>query len=245
MDSLQNSIQLLANSVSALNDTVTSMNSKLDAVVADISSIKTRVHTIEEDSKEAFEEIYKLKDQLNIVEQKNRLLVVRIFGLPLTEDEKNGPDPAKATAKVAYDRILKPLLAHAKDKGSISTVPQLSNVIHEAFRINSNNKTASNRPAPILVKIATPAIKSTIFKAKKDAFPQPSEDEKKANIKRFQLVEDLTPATYSFLKNLREHSKVERAWTINGDVRYTLKGDKDGFVYKAKSAFCNINRLLS
>ena len=243
MDSLQASIQLLANSVTSLNSTITAMDAKLDRVVSDITAIKSRVTVVEEDNKEAFAEIYKLKDQLNSVEQKSRALVVRIFGLPLSEDERNGPDAAKATAKIAYDRIFKPLLAHAKEKGSIPTVPLITNVIHEAFRIHM--KTTNNRPAPILVKLSTPFIKSTLFKAKKDAFPQPSAEEKNSNIKRFHLAEDLTPANFNFLKSLREHDKVERAWSTNGEIRYTLKGDKENFVHKAKSSFCNINHMLS
>jgi uncharacterized phage infection (PIP) family protein YhgE len=250
MDSLQNSIQLLASSVAslnstvtALNSTVTTMDSKLDKVISDISNIKSRMSIVEEDSKQAFEEIFKLKDQLNTIEQRNRALVVRIFGLPPSDDEKNGPDAAKAVAKIAYDRIFKPLLAHAKEKGAISTVPQISNVIHEAFRINP--RTPNNRPSPILVKLSTPAIKTTLFKAKKDAFPQPTAEEKSNNIKRFHLAEDLTPANFSFLKSLREHDKVERAWSTNGEIRYTLKGDKDSYVHKAKSSFCNINHMLS
>jgi hypothetical protein len=159
----------------------------------------------------------------------------------LSEDEKHGVD--KATYKVAYDRILKPLLANAKEKVIIPTVPAVANVIHDAFRIKS--KSASDRPAPILVRLASPAIKTAIFKAKKDALPQPTDEEKKAGFKRFHMVEDLTPATYTFLQQLREHDKIERAWTTDGVVRYTLKGDKDNFVYKAKSSFENINRLLS
>jgi hypothetical protein len=243
MESLNNSIQLLANSVASLNTTVSSMNSKLDAVIADISTIKQRVHTIEEDNKEAFSEIYKLKDQLNVVEQRGRSLVIRIFGLPMSEDEKDGPDPAKASAKLAYDRILKPLLDQAKKKVIISTVPVLQNVVHEAFRLKS--RTPSSKPPPLLVKLASPAIKTAIFKAKKEALPQPTDEEKNANFKRFHLAEDLTPATYSFLKNLREHDKVERAWTTDGEVRYTIKGGKENYVHKAKSPFVNINRLLS
>jgi hypothetical protein len=245
MDSLQQSIQLLANTVSALNTNITTMSSKLDSVVADITTIKQRVSTIEEDSKEAFSEIYKLKDQLNIIEQKGRSLVVRIFGLPLSEDEKNCSDPAKFAAEVAYKRILKPLLANAKEKVIISSVPILSNVIQEAFRIKSKASPSSNKPPPILVKLSSPAIKTAIFKAKKDALPQPTEDEKNAGFKRFHLAEDLTPATYNFLQNLREHSKIERAWTMDGEVRYTIKDDKDNYVYKAKSSFANINRMLS
>jgi hypothetical protein len=219
------------------------MNTKLDVVISDINTIKQRVHTIEEDSKEAFSEIYKLKDQLNVVEQKGRSLVVRIFGLPMSEDEKDGPDPAKASAKQAYDRILKPLLEHAKKKIIISTVPTVQNVIVEAFRLKS--RTTSNSPAPLLVKLTSPAIKTAIFKAKKEALPQPTTEERNANFKRFNLAEDLTPATYSFLKNLREHDKVERAWTTDGEVRYIIKGDKENFVHKAKSPFVNINRILS
>jgi hypothetical protein len=49
-------------------------------------------------------------------------------------------------------------------------------------------------------------------------------------ITRFHLAEDFTPVTFSLLVSLKAHSTVERAWTTEGQICYTLKEDKSGCV---------------
>ena len=83
-----------------------------------------------------------------------------------------------------------------------------------------------------------------MFRAKKDALPYPSDGEKATGIKRFLLAEDLTPATFNFLRELREDSRVERAWTVDGRIRYTRVGDKDNFVHKISSIFDPIDSIF-
>lgn len=224
-------------------------NAKLDAVLAELKDVKGRVAQVECDVKNAFNEIFELKDKLNSFEQKDRATAIRIFGLPLSEEEKEDSDSQKATAKVAYERLLRPILSSAKDKGLISTLPHLSNVILEAFRLNSkkannSSSTTSGRPPPILVKLATTSIKTAIFKSKSSSLPEPTDAEKAAGISRFHVAEDLTSPTFNFLMDLRAHKKVERAWTTEGQIRYTIKGDRTSYVHKVKSVFDNIDAII-
>jgi hypothetical protein len=222
-------------------------NAKLDAVLAELKDVKGRVVQAETDIKNAFNEIFELKEKLNTFEQKDRATAIRIFGLPLTEEEKDGADPQKATAKVAYERLLRPILSAAKDKGLISTLPHLPNVIVEAFRLNSKKNSSSSstsRPPPILIKLASTHIKTAIFKAKSTSLPEPSEAEKSAGINRFHVAEDLTSPTFNLLMDLRAHKKIERAWTTEGQIRYTIKGDRTSYVHKVKSVFDNIDTII-
>jgi hypothetical protein len=126
-------------------------NAKLDEALAELKDMKARVVQNENDIKHAFSEIFDLKEKLNSFEQRDCATAVRIFGLPLSNEEKEGIDPQKAAAKVAYERLLRPILSSAKDKGFISTLPHLSNVIQEAFRLSpKNNSSSASSHRPVL-----------------------------------------------------------------------------------------------
>jgi hypothetical protein len=92
--------------------------------------------------------------------------------------------------------------------------------------------------------LTSSTIKAAIFWSKGEALPDPTEAEKSAGIRRFHITEDLTSPTFNLLMELRAHEKVERAWTTEGQIRYTLKGDKSAYVHKVKSAFDNIDSIL-
>jgi hypothetical protein len=219
------------------------INQKMDSCLSEIKAVNVRLDTCEADMKNAYSEIFKLKDQLNDMQQNNRALTVRIFGLPSTEDEASA-DSGKVTAKLAYDRILKPILSSAKEKTFISSVPTLPNCITEAFRVKSHNPT-STRPTPIILKLTSLSIKTALFRARSDALPSPSDAEKNAGHKRFHLVEDLTSDSFNCLMELRAHSKVLRAWSVAGELRFTLKNGDSSHVHKVKSIYDNVDRMLS
>ena len=235
--SMEQSIQAIMNSISTLN-------TKMDFFMKEVTDLKARVATVEADVKNAYGEIFTLKETVNRFEQRDKALVIRIFGLPLSGDEKDGPDPAKAAAKNAYDRILRPILTHAKEKAIIPSLPGLDKVVTEAFRVRSRTSNIT-KPPPIVVKLTSSAIKIAIFRAKRDSLPQPSQVEMDAGLRRFHLAEDLTSATFNFLFDLRAHAKVERAWTVDGEIRYTKKDDSTNYVYKVKSIFDGIDILFA
>ncbi len=144
-------------------------NQKLDAALAELKSTTSRVGQCEVDVKAAFQEIFDLKDRVNSLEQKDRSLAIRVFGLPLCDEEKD-PEQPTATAKLVYERILKPILAHAcKDLRLLSTTPQLQNAITEAFRLSKRSSTSNStaRPPPILIRLVSSQVKTAIFKLKK------------------------------------------------------------------------------
>jgi hypothetical protein len=219
-------------------------NAKLDVALNKLEAIANRVDNIESDVKHAFAEIFELKDKINNIEQKERSLAIRIFGLPTSSDEKDSID--NSTAKHVYDRILRPILIHAKDQKLINSVPQLQNVINEAFRLpykKSSSSSFSPKHPPILVKLATTQIKIAILKSK-SATPEPTETEKSTGTRHFHIAEDLTPSTFNLLMDLRTNPAVEKAWTTEGQVRYTLKDDRSSYVHKVKSVFEPIDSFI-
>ena len=228
--------------------TINSMNSKMDTFMGELKAVNNRLIEVESDVKSAYSEIFKLKDQVNYLQQDKKALTIRIFGVPVSDDEKASTESGKAAAKTAYDRILKPILSAAKDKALISTLPQRDSVISEAFRVNQRPTSANNpnpRPPPIIIKLSSHAIKVALFKSRRDAIPDPTETEKAAGLKRFHMVEDLTAAAYNCMMELRANDKVERCWSTDGEIRFTKTGDSSNYVYKVKSVFDNISLILS
>ena len=75
------------------------------------------------------------------------------------------------------------------------------------------------------------------------AIPPPSDGEKKDGIRRFVLVEDLTPEAHSLLKALQQDTRTEKVWSINGQICYTRPGIP-GFK-KVRNIFDPLEAILS
>jgi len=220
------------------------VNTQLQETQALLTTNQLRVTTLEGEVSSMSKEIKSLKEVVNHREQLARNLVIRINGLPLSEDEIHGPDAAGAAAKAAYDRILRPILTAAKTKAIIPTTPSLNNTIVKAYRFTIKSASMSG-PPPIVLTLASSAIKTAIFKAKKDAMPTTSDADKAAGSKRFTMAEDLTPPTYQFLQRLREDKRVSRAWSVDGAIRYVRDGDKDNIVRKIRSIYDSLDSILA
>jgi len=205
------------------------------SVKQSVDALQVRVSAAETDIGSAQAEIKLLKNSVNRLEQINRNLSIRVMGIPQVEGEN--------AAKVAYDRVIKPILAKAKDANKINTIPQLATVIAEAYRVrnrSTDNSMFSDRPAyppHIIVKLTSPLYKTVLFSTKKDGLPPPTEAERAAGVRRLAMVEELTPLTFKYLKSLRECSQVNRAWTINGQILYTLNNDPQNTVRRVSSLF--------
>jgi hypothetical protein len=183
-----------------------------------------------------------LKEAANSREQQLKLCTVRIHGLPVTDEELAATDDGKTLAAKVYDRILKPILNAAKAKGDISSVPHCANAIEECYRAGRPTKTG--KPVPIVVKVANRHLRLAIFRNKRLNTPQPLDAEKNDHIKRFSVVEDLTGPTFKLLKLLQGSDSVARAWTVEGNIRFTLNNSPDKIV-KVKSVYSPIEAILA
>jgi chromosome segregation ATPase len=231
-DNMKYLIQGMANTQSQLSEMKTLLTSN-----------QTRISQLEDQVCGLNGEVKQLKELVNLREQQARNLTVRILGLPVTEDEVNGPDPAASTARTAYERIVRPILSVAKTKGKISTLPALQNTVIKAYR--TSKPSPANPPPPIILHLVSANVKTAIFSARKDALPNPTDAEKAAGLKKFLLVEDLTPPTFAFLKLMKEDKRVERAWTVDGQIKFIKAGDKENVIHKVRSIYNTIDSLFT
>ncbi len=99
-------------------------------------------------------------------------------------------------------------------------------------------------PPPIIIKLCSKQLRLAILKNKKTSIPAPTTLERNAGIKRFVLVEDLTPPTYKKLTELLGDDRVEKAWSVEGRLRFVLMGNDKG-VKKVKSVFDSVDQIVT
>jgi hypothetical protein len=162
-----------------------------------------------------------------------------------SEEELNGPDANAANAKLAYEKIIRPILTSAKAKGKIASVPSLANTIVKAFRTAKLQPNQPCPPPPIIINLISQNVKIAIMSCKKGAIPIPTPNEKSSGIKRISLNEDLNSDTFSLLKSLREDKRVSRAWTVDGNIKFIRANDSDNVIHRVKSVYDSPDTILS
>jgi hypothetical protein len=186
-------------------------------------------------------EIRILKDKVNAAEQSAKSSSIRLIGYPATDEETKTTDGGKAFASRLYDRVIKPILSVAKAKGDISTIPSAANCIDTVYR--AGKLAPGARLPPLVITLNNKMVRLAILRHKKNNIPMPSEEEKAAGAKRFALVEDLTGASYRMLKMLQDDDRVAKAWSYDGQIRFTLK-DNPNFVKKVPSVFLPLESFV-
>lgn len=187
-------------------------------------------------------QVYDLQNIVNLREQELRGLSIRISGLPFLEDEKSSTD-VRLLPKRVYEKILSPLLLHAKNMNFIDKIPSLNNTIISCYRVGGTRATTNTgSPPPIVMKLNNEAVRLAILKSKRTAMPTPSSAEKDMGINRFIISEDLTPNCYKKVKELQRDERTDKVWTVDGKIRFSLKDDKS--VYRVYSIFDPVDVII-
>ena len=179
-------------------------------------------------------ELRSVKNTLNVREQQLRSTQVRIFNFPVAAD-----DAAGLTARI-YDRILRPLLSASKTARDLGSVPQVQHVVESCYQEELEE---GQPPPPVIIRFTTKQLKIAALKQRRQSMPSPSEGEQKKGIKRFMMVEDLTPPAHKLLKSMQADPCTDKVWSVNGQIHYSIPG-KTGYK-KVRSVFDSIDQILS
>lgn len=245
--------------MSVNQEKVSALEARADAVEEDISDLRSEVTSIKSNLEASIinlqSELISVKTTLNVRDQQLRSKSVKLSGLPFSEDEASSSEPGLVLAETVYARILCPILNAAVEAGAISYVPTLGDCIDEIYRLNSwPNKPSTppgtalaKAPAPptVIIKLFSPAGRLALLRFKRDNTPSPSAIEKSQGSVGFYISEDLTPSTFKLLRDLQKHQKVDKAWTVNGKIRFVRSGDRNRKVYMVKSIYDPISTILS
>ena len=184
-----------------------------------------QIATLEKENSSIKRELRACKESINRSELHSRSLTLRILGPSISADESRAlPGEANRIAvKTAFEKVLKPIFNVAKNKGTISTLPHFTTAIVDGFRLKTNikDKKGNTYPPPILICLNNRHLRTEVFKNKREALASISQQEGTSIF----VVEDLTSPTIKRMKELREDDRVEKVWTTEGSIRYTLKDD--------------------
>ncbi len=213
----------------------------------DIAVLQDKIISLEREYKEVKRELRVVKESTNKSELASRYLTVRVLGLPVSADECAAASPEdrnKAAVKAAYDKIFKPILTVAKAKGFLEVVPQLKTAIEEGFGINSTakDKRGVPYPPPLIIRFTQKSFRAAVFFHKKEALASLSGGASSDGINCF-IVEDLTSATLKKMKELRDDDRVEKVWTTEGQIRFTLV-DAPSRVHKFRGVYAPLSEFI-
>ena len=214
---------------------------EISAVKAEMEEMRVAVGTLMETVASQGREIMTLKEQANSRDQQLRSSIVRLYGFGHAAEDTGDP---KALSKRVYDCVVKPVLAAAKANKLIDVLPQLSNTITEVYRVRvfSTQEPIPGQPpplpAPIIIKFANQATRLAFLRSKKEHMPAPLDSDKAAGITKYSASEDLTGPTHKMFKQMVESSLVDKVWSVDGRLRFTVPGDKS--IKRVKSVFTSV-----
>ena len=232
-------------SLDAKLNTLLKKMDEFSAVRAEVEEMRVAVGTLMETVASQGREITALKEQANSRDQQLRSSSVRLYGFGHAAEDDGDP---KALAKRVYDSVVKPVLVAAKAGKLIDVLPQLSNTISEAYRIRvfSSQEPIPGQPppppAPIIIKFTNQATRLAFLRCKREHIPAPLEADKAIGTKKYSASEDLTSPTHKMFKAMIDSNLVDKVWTVDGRLRFTVPGDKT--VRRVKSVFSSVADVI-
>ena len=168
--------------------------SSVNRMEATLNTQQQKITKLESNVDALNKQVFTLQNIVNSHEQEMRGLSVRITGFPYLDDEKASPD--SILPKRLYERILAPILNHAKSVKHIDKVPSLINTVARCYRVgNPASPTNTATPPPIVLKFSNDTVRLAVLRNKRLHTPVPSPEEKLISLKRFNISEDLTIVT--------------------------------------------------
>ena len=135
LDEVLNLLKAQTTSLSETKLLLTESLKRVETLEVEVKHLKTSVTSLKK-------EVQGLKDQVNSRNQADRACSVRVFGVPVGEEEIGATDGGDGLRKRVYDRLIKPVLTAAKAAGDIATVPHASTAvisIHRAGKASANS----------------------------------------------------------------------------------------------------------
>jgi len=242
-----------AQRISSLESSVASVETKVDTIDSAFAAYRketdARLDALQQ-------ELINVKISANNRDQLLRMKSVKLSGFPISDEEKNASDVEKFLAKRVYDKILLPILTAAKEDGALDSVPTLAKTIDEVRRINAWSPPSASGSVPglgtkerapplVIVTLCSQPIRLAILRYKKENIPSPSSVDRSLGTKGFFISEDVTPTTAKLLRDLLADERVDRAWTVEGRIRFIRSGDKNRRIFKVKSVFDSVSSILA
>ena len=212
----------------------------VEKLTMEVSTLKSKVERLESEMKD-------VQSNVNDREQYARSWSVRINGLTVSKEEEEKLGKDRAAMKKAYDKILKPILAAAKEEGALESVPSsYYNLLENGHKLNYNQRPgAKTAPPAIIVRFSSRLMRNTVLRYKRKYMPAPTTAEVAAGTSRYSIHEDLTKVNHTLLRGLIADSRFAKCWSVDGKLRFTLAEDSGNRVHVVGSVHQSIDEIYS
>jgi hypothetical protein len=229
-------LSILRDQSKALEETRALLSDSLGRV----SKLEEQVTVLQSTVSSQDREIRLLKDKANVADQLTKANNIRLIGYPATDEETKSTDGGKSFATRIYEKILKPVLAVAKAKGDITSVPSLANTVEAVYRAG---KISGSSTPPIVIIFNNRAARLAVLRNKRNNIPLPTDEEKSSGAKRYIIAEDLTGPSFRMLRLLQADDRVSKVWSAEGQIRYVLKSDPT--IKKVTSVHLTVDQIIA
>ncbi len=240
-----------------LEDIIAGLNLKMEGMeksLASLQSVSTKVDNLETLLKTANEKnavlVKALEEKekqlntvmlkLNSIEQHNRSWSIWINGVQLSSMEEVN---TRAVKNRIYNDVLKPILAGAVEKGDLTSVPCMDNVIKHAHILPAKD----GQVKPIICRFTIREYRALAFKHKKEFALRDTSDSNTRRTGpgryRFPFFEDLTKMTFTKMRAIAAHPRVEACWSSGGQLRFKLK--EGSVVHKVTSVLDTVEDIIA
>ena len=173
-----------------------------------LSSLDSKIDNILQNQNKLESSVQTNKTDIGILQQRERNHNLRIIGLKQPVVDK--PKPF-FTAEYTFSTVIEPILKVALEDKAIPSLPSLLEVV-DACHILPSKK---DETPTIHIRFQSKLIRDVILSYKSQFF-------KRSDL-RCSIFEDLCPSTRALLQETKARPDVERVWTRNGRIKYTLK----------------------
>jgi uncharacterized coiled-coil protein SlyX len=247
------SVENLAKQVKAMDARMASLEAKLTSALETNKELSAEIKAKEKALDDLSSGYTTLVNRCNDLEQYNRAWSVRIFNIPLTEDEEK--DVWTVRDKV-YDLAFLPILQGALEAGDISTIPSAEELLETAHVLPGKPGSAK----PVIARFYCRSLKTLCLRKKRDFAtktsrgPPAAPGTTRSNVGgvtvgseeggrySFPFYEDLTKATFLKMRALNSDQRVLSCWSINGQLRIKLTGS--GTVKRVGSVYDSVDSII-
>jgi hypothetical protein len=212
-----------------LSELTKAFNKRFDKLEGILKEVKSENKALKKTLTERDSEILRLRERLNEQEQYARSWSVRVLNLKLPDEDAT--DPLKVMKHV-YNNAFLPILEGAHAEGHIPAIPPCMELLETAHILPARQ----NSIPPIICCFFNRNWRALIFKCKRKHAPRHAPEATSRNkpstargqaLGRFlyPIYEDLTRPNFFKFRAISAREDVEACWTINGQIKYKLRGD--------------------
>ena len=185
-------------------------------------------------------DLKKMKNDMNDKEQRDRNYSMQIFNLKVPSKlSPKPPSPIEVLTHV-YNELVFPVLTTAVANQDISSVPKCLELLEFGHTLPMPRNSKSDI-SPIIVSFFSRSYRTLFMKNKRNLLISVNKDVDKDN--RISVYEDLTTANFQLMKKLSVDPRLEKAFSLNRQIKYILNNDPGKKMRSLKTLDAQIESL--